>query len=75
MFIHLHLASHLGMLDEPREGHDGGPIVMMEGLHKCCELGCRQANLTDLCQIPGKPRSILSLVHSLFTKAQEYNFI
>ena len=23
-FKHLHLASHLGMLDEPREGHDVG---------------------------------------------------
>jgi len=34
-----------------------------------------QANLTDLCRIPGKPRSILSLLPSLFIKAQEYNFI
>jgi len=42
VFMHLHLACHLGTLDEPREGHDGGPIGMMEGLHKCCELGCRQ---------------------------------
>jgi len=40
MFIHLHLASHLGTLDEPREGR--APIGMMEGLHRCCELGCRQ---------------------------------
>ena len=23
-FIHMHLASHLGMLDEPREGHEVG---------------------------------------------------
>ena len=23
-FIHLHLASHLGTLDEPREGHEVG---------------------------------------------------
>ena len=23
-FIHLHIASHLGTLDEPREGHDVG---------------------------------------------------
>ena len=38
--MHLHLASHLGTLDEPREGHDdgvepkdgvGGPISKMEG--------------------------------------------
>jgi hypothetical protein len=42
VFMHLHLACHLGTLDEPREGHDGGPIGMMGGLHKCCELGCRQ---------------------------------
>ena len=42
MFMHLHLASHLGTLDEPREGRDGGPIGMMEGLHKCCHLRCRQ---------------------------------
>ena len=24
IFMHLHLASHLGALDEPREGHDVG---------------------------------------------------
>ena len=24
IFLHLHLASHLGMLDEPREGRDIG---------------------------------------------------
>ena len=38
--MHLHLASHLGMLDEPREGHDvgtepedgvGGLFLKMEG--------------------------------------------
>ena len=38
--MHLHLASHLGTLDEPREGRDvgpnpktvyGGPIPKMEG--------------------------------------------
>ena len=43
-FIHMHLASHLGTLDEPREGCDvvpnskigfGGPIPKMEGLSKC----------------------------------------
>ena len=33
--MHLHLASHLGALDEPREGRDGGPIPKMEGLSKC----------------------------------------
>ena len=40
IFMYLHLASHLGTLDEPREGHDdgvepkdgvGGPISKMEG--------------------------------------------
>ena len=43
-FIHMHLASHLGMLDEPREGCDvepnskigfDGSIPKMEGLRKC----------------------------------------
>ena len=43
-FIHMHLASHLGTLDEPREGCDvesnpktvfGGSIPKMEGLSKC----------------------------------------
>ena len=43
-FIHLHLASHLGTLDEPREGHDVGAkpkdgvwwtIQKIEGLDKC----------------------------------------
>jgi len=40
VFIHLPHASHLGTLDEPREGHDGGPIGMMEGLDKYCDLRC-----------------------------------
>ena len=44
IFMHLHLASHLGALDEPREGRDvkpnskvgfGGSIPKMEGLSKC----------------------------------------
>ena len=43
-FIHMHLASHLGTLDEPREGGDvepnskigfGGYIPKMEGLSEC----------------------------------------
>ena len=38
----LALASHLGTLGEPCEGRDGGPIGMMEGLHKYCDLRCRQ---------------------------------
>ena len=44
IFIHMHRASHLGMLDEPREGCDvglnskfgfGGSIPKIEGLSKC----------------------------------------
>ena len=44
IFIHLHIASRLGTLDEPREGCDvesnpkmvfGGSIPKMEGLSKC----------------------------------------
>ena len=44
IFIHMHLASHLGTLDEPREGCEmepnsksgfGGSIPKMEGLSKC----------------------------------------
>ena len=44
IFMHLHLASHLGTLDEPREGRDvepnskiwfGESIPKMEGLSKC----------------------------------------
>jgi hypothetical protein len=55
IFIHLHLAYHLGTLDAPREGQDvepnlkmvfGGPISKMEGLNKC------------------KPQSIISLLIS-----------
>ena len=42
VFIHLHLASHLGTLDKQREGHDGGPIWALEGLNKCCHLRCHQ---------------------------------
>ena len=43
-FIHMHLASHLGTLDESREACDvepnskvgfGGSIPKMEGLSKC----------------------------------------
>ena len=44
IFMHLHIASHLGTLDEPREGRDVEPnskiwfdesIPKMEGLSKC----------------------------------------
>ena len=42
-FMHMHLASHLGTLDEPREGCDVEPnskfwfggYIPMEGLSKC----------------------------------------
>ena len=73
IFMHLHLACHLGALDESREGHDvganpktvlGGPIPKEEGLSKCCDLRCHQdgaTNSTDSVLIPGKPRSIISL--------------
>ena len=45
IFMHLHLASHLGTLDEPREGCDvesnpkmvfGGSIPRMEGPWSAC---------------------------------------
>ena len=44
IFMHLHIASHLGTLDEPREGRDvgakpktvfNGSIPKMEGLSEC----------------------------------------
>jgi hypothetical protein len=47
--MHLHLISHLGMLDAPREGRDvepnskmvfGGPIQEMEGLSKSQDGRC-----------------------------------
>jgi len=56
IFMHLHLASHLGVLDESREcvgvGTNpktvlGGPIVKVEGLNKCCDLRCHQDGATN----------------------------
>jgi hypothetical protein len=56
IFMHLHLASHLGALDESREGHDvesnskmvfGGPLPKVEGLSKCCDLRCHQDGATN----------------------------
>jgi len=56
IFIHLHLASHLGALHESREGHGvetnpkmvlGGPIPKVEGLNKCCDLRCHQDGATN----------------------------
>jgi hypothetical protein len=49
IFMNLHLTSHLGMLDAPREGQDveanskmmfGGPIQKMEGLSKSQDVRC-----------------------------------
>ena len=54
--MHLHLASHLGALDESREGHNvesnskmvfGGPLPKVEGLSKCCDLRCPQDGATN----------------------------
>jgi hypothetical protein len=69
IFIHLHLASHLGTLDAPHEGRDvetnpkmvfGGPISKMQGpgVHTWSGgiIKTVQANLTDSCRISGKPR-------------------
>ena len=56
IFMHLHLASHLGALDESREGHDvesnsktvlDGLIPKVEGLNKCCDLRCHQDGATN----------------------------
>jgi hypothetical protein len=75
--MHLHLASYFGMLDEPREGRDVGAkpeddvwwtypkevrsLECMHGVKMFPKVV--QANLTDLCQILGKPCSILSLLY------------
>jgi len=56
IFMHLHLASHVGALDESREclgvGTNpktvlGGPIPKVEGLNKCCDLRCHQDEATN----------------------------
>jgi hypothetical protein len=80
--LHIHaLASYLGMLDEPHGGRDVGAKpedgVWWTYPKDVRTLGCMhrvemflkavQANLTDLCRIPGKPRiiklSYLCLMH------------
>ena len=73
--MHLHLASHLGTLDEPREGCDvgaepedgvwwtypeGGRTGQVLG-RRCSPSECRLTN-TNLVLDQGKPRSILSLL-------------
>ena len=89
-FMHLHLASYLGMLDEPREELKD---VMLEPTPKDGvwwtypkdgrtkqvlgpKMSPRRCKLTKLtlCRIPGKPHNILSLLPSLFINAHEYNF-
>jgi hypothetical protein len=75
VFIHLHLASHLGTLDEPCEELDvelNPKIVLVDpsrgwkdpGVHTWSGgiIKTTQANLTDSCRILGKPRSIISLL-------------
>ena len=56
IFMHLHLASHLGAIEESREGHGmetipkivlGGPIPKMEGLSKCFDRRCHQDGATN----------------------------
>jgi hypothetical protein len=77
VFIYLYLTSHLGTLDAPREGHDvelNPKMVLVDPSRRWKDLGVHawkggivkmvQANLTDLCQIPGKPQSIISLLIS-----------
>jgi hypothetical protein len=75
IFLHLHLASHLGTLDAQREGHDVELNPKMvdpsrgwkdPGVHAWSEdiVKTVQANLTDSCWILGKPQSIISLLIS-----------
>jgi len=56
IFMHLYLTSHLGALDESREGHGVetnpkmvlvGPISKVEGLSKSCDLRCHQDGATN----------------------------
>jgi hypothetical protein len=71
----LHLASHLGTLDAPHEGHDvqaNPKMVLVDPSRRWKYLGVHawnggvtktvQANWTYLCQILGKLRSIISLL-------------
>jgi hypothetical protein len=68
IFMHLHLASHLGTLDAQREGHDvelNPKMVLVDPSRGWKDPGVHawsgdivkmvQANLTDSCRIPGKP--------------------
>jgi hypothetical protein len=73
--MHLHLASHLGTLDDPREGWDVGAkpedgvwwTNPKDGRTKQVlgpEMSPRRCKLTELtlCQILAKPQSIISLL-------------
>jgi hypothetical protein len=76
VFILLHLSSHLDMLDAPCEGYDIGAkpedgiwcTYPKDGRTKQVlqpEMSPRvQADWTDLCRIPSKPQSIISLLIS-----------
>jgi hypothetical protein len=69
MHYQLHLASHLGTLDAPREGHDvelNPKMVLVNPTRRWKDPGVEtvQANLSDSCRIIGKPRSIISLLIS-----------
>jgi hypothetical protein len=77
IFIHLHLASHLGTLDAPREGPDvelNPKMVLVDPSRRWKDprvhawsgdiVKTVQANLTNSCRILGKPRSIISLLIS-----------
>jgi hypothetical protein len=74
-FMHLHLTSNLGTLDDPREGSDVGAesedgvwwTYPKDGRTKQLlgpEMSPRWCKLTELtlCQIPSKSRRILSLL-------------
>jgi hypothetical protein len=77
IFMHLHLACYLGMLDAPHEGHDvelNPKMVLVDPSRGWKDPGVHawsgdvvktvQANLTDSCRILGKLQSIISLLIS-----------
>jgi hypothetical protein len=77
IFMHLHLASHLGTLGAPCEGHDvelNPKMVSVDPSRGWKDPAVHawsgdivktvQANLTNSCRILGKPRSIISLLIS-----------
>jgi hypothetical protein len=68
IFMHLHLASHVGTLDAQRDGHDvelNPKMVLMDPSRGWKDprvhawsgdiVKTVQAKLTDSCRIPGKP--------------------